>query len=1011
MPSTLSQQLTNQFYEWEKLGRGWTLFETPVDLEPDFVPFSTHTTLPTRFTDTGKKTVISFLTDFFGIPTATKPQTESEPAYEPPAVGGYTYDRVTSLKTYCVSLPKDFKVNVDESAQLLTMLSYCKHIVSFEIIATAESITVQFVCSEFDAAQVSSQIKAFFPKSIVDERDDTLFDLILKSKFASVRDFGLKEEFMRPLPMPKSFTLDPFVGLFGIFENLHDGELGMIQILFSGAINPWAPSIIRSVTGQKGESFFENAPEMPKLALEKTSSPLFAVTIRVLAGGDTAANADLIFKKVANALLQNSISDSNSLIPLLDKEYDFDTSVEDIALRQSHRVGMLLSCNELVNFVHFPSSSVASNKLERDIKRTKAAPSITEGHQFKLGINYHQGKEKLVSLSAAQRLKHTHIIGATGTGKSTFLLNSIIQDIEQGNGIAVLDPHGDLIESILSYIPENRIDDVLILDPADSEFPVGFNILSAHSEIEKEILSSDLVAVFRRLSTSWGDQMNSVFANAIIAFLESDQGGTLADLRRFLVEKSYRDQYLKTVKDSNIVYYWQKEFPILRSGSIGSILTRLDTFLRPKLIRNMVAQKKGLDFERILDTQKILLVKLSQGLIGNENSYLLGTFVVSKIYQAAMARQAQAKEARSDFFLYIDEFQNFITPSMSAILSGARKYHVGLILAHQDMQQLMKQDSELVSSVMSNAGTRICFRIGDADAKRFADGFSFFEAQDLQNLNTGEAIARIDRPEYDLSFTSIAPPKPENKEDLTDTIISRSREKYGTPKQEVESLLKESRQEIEEYTPVEKVEEKKPEEKPKAQTTTPRVEVNPISEETQASTTEKLVQQKEQTEHRYLQSFIKRLAEARGYRTTLEEPTPDGKGRVDVSLERNGKRIAVEISVTTETEWEIHNIKKCINAGYNTVIECSSDKKILEKIKRKIESSGEGNLFSKVLFLDPETFVEFLNQEVTKEASTEATVKGFRVKVEYNAVSEKDMSKKREAIAREVLNSIKKTKK
>src|ERR1019366_2388963 len=143
------------------------------------------------------------------------------------------------------------------------------------------------------------------------------------------------------------------------------------------------------------------------------------------------------------------------------------------------------------------------------------------------------------------------------------------------------------------------------------------------------------------------------------------QGGTLVDLRRFLVEKSFRDAYLKSVHDPNVVYYWQKEFPLLKSGSIGPILTRLDTFLRPKLIRNMVAQKKGLDFENILDTRKILLVKLSQGLIGAENSFLLGTFFVSKMYQAAMARQAKSKEDRNDFFLYIDEFQNFITPSMS----------------------------------------------------------------------------------------------------------------------------------------------------------------------------------------------------------------------------------------------------------------------------------------------------------------------------------------------------------
>ncbi len=368
------------------------------------------------------------------------------------------------------------------------------------------------------------------------------------------------------------------------------------------------------------------------------------------------------------------------------------------------------------------------------------------------------------------------------------LLSLFVQDIKQGNGLAVLDPHGDLIENILPYIPEHRIQDVILIDPSDASFPVGFNFLTAHSDIEKEVLSSDLVSVFRRFSTSWGDQMNSVFANAILAFLESSKGGTLMDLRRFLVEKPFREQFLSSVTDFHIQYYWHKEFPLLKSTSIGPILTRLDTFLRPKPIRYMVAQKRGLDFEKIMDGRKILLVKLAQGLIGDENSYILGTSFVSKIYQAAMARQAQAKSHRTDFFLYVDEFQNFITPSMSAILSGARKYHLGLVLAHQDMQQLVRNDADLASSVTSNAGTRICFRLGDSYAKRFEDGFSYFDAQDLQNLGIGEAIVRIERPESDFNL-SILEIKEHGNRLVRDSVISVSREKYGTSRELVEKEL------------------------------------------------------------------------------------------------------------------------------------------------------------------------------------------------------------------------------
>ena len=175
--------------------------------------------------------------------------------------------------------------------------------------------------------------------------------------------------------------------------------------------------------------------------------------------------------------------------------------------------------------------------------------------------NDHAGKTVRVTQSPEQRVRHTYLIGASGTGKSTLLLNMIVQDIQNGEGLAVLDPHGDLIDQILTHVPKERIDDIVLLDPSDEEYPVGFNILSAHSELERNLLASDLVSVFRRLSTSWGDQMTAVLGNAILAFLESSEGGTLADLRKFLVEAEFRNRFLETVRDQEVIYYWRKEFP------------------------------------------------------------------------------------------------------------------------------------------------------------------------------------------------------------------------------------------------------------------------------------------------------------------------------------------------------------------------------------------------------------------------------------------------------------------
>jgi hypothetical protein len=716
-------------------------------------------------------------------------------------------------------------------------------------------------------------------------------------------------------------------------------------------------------------------------------------------------------------MVQSSRSASNMLIPLNNDGYPLADHQLNVLLRETRRIGMILNAKELSTFVHYPFA-ITSKKLERDIQKTKAAPKIAIGNEFILGKNVHQGVERIVSISPTQRLKHMHLIGTTGTGKSTLMLSCIVQDMMSGNGVAVLDPHGDLIENILPYIPENRQNDVIIVDPADAAFPVGFNILTAHSEIEKEILASDLVAVFRRLSTSFGDQMHSVLANAILAFLESSKGGTLIDLRRFLIEKPYRDEFLKSVQDPNIVYYWQKEYPLLKSSSIGPILTRLDSFLRPKIIRNMVAQRKSLDFENILDTQKILFIKLSQGLIGTENSYLLGTFFVSKIYQAAMARQAQAKADRKDFFLYIDEFQNFITPSMSFILSGTRKYGLGCILAHQDMIQLQKQDSELASAVISNAGTRVCFRVGDIDAKRFEDGFSSFDALDLQNLGVGQAVVRVERPEYDFTLSTIELKDPSEESNvIMNTAINLSREKYGTPREEVEKTLEYLRgnqsQEIQQ--PVAEIKAEEPLKKELLITESEKpdsvIEVPILDEKEKAKTTKNFVKQKEQSQHRYLQTLIKKMAEARGFKASIEERTTDGQGLVDVLLERGDKRIACEIGVTTTKEWETHNVVKCLNAGYEIVIAVASDKKAAEVMQKQVSENLPHSLQERIFVFEADELFHFLDQEIAKEASSEERVKGFRVKVEYNAVSEEVMKQKKESISKIVLDSQKKDKK
>lgn len=1007
MGQSLQEKLTIQFYDWERRGRGWYFFEQPVHLEPEFVPFFGHFLPEPKFTDDALRKTI-FQKAFDALKPKQKDDSE-EPIYYYDEVNSYIFNEDSPLTALRITIPKDYKASIEQMEAMLLMVSGTDLPVSFEVIGNHTKIHIQFVCRNPDSFIIKSQLKAFFPEVIVTENPQFLDEIVTPSGIGYLTDFGLKEEFMRPLEMENNFKLDPFTPFFGILESLQENEQVALQVLFTKVVNPWSESMLRSVRDGRGDSFFENAPEMVKLAEQKVSSPLFAATVRLVAQGDSEENAFQLLKHTSAALIHSSSSSFNALIPLDTDIYDFGTRLDDIYLRESHRIGMILNGRELINFVHIPNESIVSKKLDRDIKKTHPAPSIS-GHEFVvLGSNEHHGKISEVRVEINDRLKHTHIIGGTGTGKSTLILQLIKQDIEAGRGVSVLDPHGDLIESVISLIPQSRINDVLIIDPADSDFPVSFNILEAHSEIEKEILSSDLVGGFKRLSTSWGDQMNSVLANAILAFLESDRGGTLTDLRRFLIEKEFRNEFLKSVRDPSIQYYWLKEYPLLKSNSIGSILTRLDTFLRPKVIRNMVAQKKGINFEHLINSNKIILVKLSQGLIGVENSYLLGTFVVSKIHQAVMARQALEKEARNNFFLYIDEFQNFITPSMAAILSGARKYHLGLVLAHQDLAQLIKNDSELASSVLANAGTRICFRLSDSDAKRLGEGFSHFESIDLQNLGVGEAIARIGRPDNDFNLETRQIDNTQFNKANHDQVISKSREQFATSKEEVEAILLKSYEGVVlEQPPVKEIrKEELSKSEPVVKEPEPTVEIE------NDSLKESVVKRQEQSKHRYLQTLIKRMAEQRGYKALIEEDLPDKSGRIDVHIEGHGKKIACEVTVTTTNEWELHNIAKCLKAGYDFVFECASEKRNIEGLIQLVKDRLDPILYDRILIGEPETLFEFLDSIQGKEDDNpkETTIKGYRVKVEYDQTSSEDMQRKKESIAKIVMDSLQKIKK
>ena len=420
-----AEYYTHQFYTWEYRGRGWFVAEEAIHLEPPFIPFFRHA-YPTPTIDDGKRhTLVSkFLENIKG--KKIEPSIE-EDVLDYEELESFIYDEETNLKALQVKLPKERKITPEGIKALISMLSQSDTPLSFEIIGNAKEIVIQFVGNDIHTIEV--YIRAYFPECTVILSDKYMEGIIIENIQTTLIDFGLQQEFVRPIQIPKNFNIDPLTGIFGVLEQLHDSEQGGIQILFQGAVNYWNDSIMNGVTLSDGNSFFDDDPNAPKLAMEKIQSPLFAVTIRAFAQANEQSDSSKILEKISYALINGSRSATNQLIPLPTEAYDFQTRLEDIYLRESHRLGMLLNADELTTLLHFPSENIVSKKLFGTSRKTKEIPAIAKNKPFILGDNYHNGITEKVSFSTEDRLKHTHIIGATGTGKSTLIANLILQDI------------------------------------------------------------------------------------------------------------------------------------------------------------------------------------------------------------------------------------------------------------------------------------------------------------------------------------------------------------------------------------------------------------------------------------------------------------------------------------------------------------------------------------------------------------------------------------------------------
>jgi hypothetical protein len=407
-----------------------------------------------------------------------------------------------------------------------------------------------------------------------------------------------------------------------------------------------------------------------------------------------------------------------------------------------------------------------------------------------LGVTDFRNQHISFGIKNQDRLRHIYVIGKTGVGKSTLLLNMAISDIRRGNGLAVLDPHGDLAETILNYIPSDRINDVIYFNATDTAFPVGFNPLQSISKDQYNLVVSELISAFKNIWTdSWGPRLEYILRFSLLTLLEYP-GATLLDIQPLLTNQAFRNNVLTYVTQMHVYAFWKTEFdkylPSFRVEAITSILNKTGVFITSEVLKNIVGQKKSsIDIRTVLDEKKIVIINVAKGQVGEEASAILGSFLITAIQVAALSRSSLQEHQRTPFYLYIDEMHTFITLSFARMLSESRKYGLALFLTHQYLDQLPEQ---IRSAVFGNVGTLVSFRVGAEDAQILQkEMHPYLSESDFIQLPRFSMYLKLmidgtaSKPFSAQSLPLIAP-----KGIGKDELIRRSREQYAVPKEKLE---------------------------------------------------------------------------------------------------------------------------------------------------------------------------------------------------------------------------------
>lgn len=716
-----------------------------------------------------------------------------------------------------IAVPSDNEIKIDAAEQMFASLYSIKKggwkqnfdlqdVISFEIVGRQEDIRFYVWCPKKLEDLVEKQIHGAYPDAeilVVPE-----YNIFSENSKVSYASFQLRNSCFNPIKIYKDLPTDPLSSLTASLAKMGEGEAVAIQVLLSPAESEWKKegqdylaSTKKAEADPEKASYKVDAKTMEAID-NKLSKPGFETSIRVVAVSQNEEMAKMHLSNVKSSFEQFA-GDLNGFKGR--KVRNKGSFITDFLYRYHPMFNfwgnkrMVLNSEELTTVFHLPNKQITTPHIFWLHAKRAPAPAQIPTSGLHIGSSTYRGLSRPVYIQEDDRRRHMYIVGKTGTGKTELLKDLIMQDIRAGKGLCFMDPHGDAVQDLLKMIPPERAEDVIYFNPGDTERPMGLNLLEATTEDQKHFVATSVINMMYKLYDPYktgiiGPRFEHAVRNAILtAFAEP--GTTFVEVVRILTDPSYVQELLPKIEDPVVRRYWTDQIAqtaeFHKSEVLDYIVSKFGRFVTNKMMRNIIGQSQSaFKFRDVMDQGKILLINLAKGELGEENSNFLGLVLVPRILMAAMSRQDVPEDQRRDFYLYVDEFQNFATPDFAQILSEARKYRLNLCVANQFVGQV---DEEVKNAVFGNVGTLMCFRVGVTDANYLAREFTpVFGEEDLLNIERFQIYMKTivnnePVPPFSVDLTKdIAKERAMANDRVAEIIREMSRLKYGRDRALVE---------------------------------------------------------------------------------------------------------------------------------------------------------------------------------------------------------------------------------